>query len=108
MLEEFAPEFTPPNTADRNLSHSMAGAAGKAPTLAITAASSKTILGSDEAFAPLIGQMLASCESLTFFSGNSRTRLPLAAKMALAIAGAIVAVPHSPMPPHFAPPDGTR
>src|SRR5712671_243851 len=55
-----------------------------------------------------IRQMLASCESFTFFNGNSRTRLPLAAKMALAIAGAMVAVPHSPMPPHFLPPDGTR
>jgi hypothetical protein len=44
----------------------------------------------------------------TFFSGSERMRLPVAAKMALAIAGAIGGVPGSPSPPHLSPPDRAK
>ena len=46
--------------------------------------------------------------SLTFFSGIERTRVPVAANTALATAGAVAAVPGSPMPPHFLPPESAR
>ena len=50
----------------------------------------------------------AGPDSFTFFSGSERTRLPVAAKIALVTAGAIGAVPGSPMPPHFLPPESAR
>ena len=46
--------------------------------------------------------------SFTFFSGSERARVPVAANTALATAGAVGAVPGSPMPPHFLPPDSAR
>ena len=46
--------------------------------------------------------------SFMFLSGIDRTRVPVAAKIALATAGAVAAVPGSPMPPHFLPPDSAR
>ena len=46
--------------------------------------------------------------SLMFFSGIERTRVPVAANTAFAIAGAVAAVPGSPMPPHFLPPESAR
>lgn len=39
--------------------------------------------------------------SFTFLSGMDRTRVPVAANTALATAGAVAAVPSSPIPPHF-------
>ena len=46
--------------------------------------------------------------SFAFFSGMLRTREPVAANTALAKDGAVAAVPGSPMPPHFLPPDSAR
>ena len=39
--------------------------------------------------------------SVTFLSGMDRTRVPVAADTALATAGAVSAVPGSPIPPHL-------
>ena len=50
----------------------------------------------------------AASDSLAFLSGSMRTRRPVAANTAFATAGAIGAVPGSPMPPHFLPPLSAR
>ena len=48
----------------------------------------------------------AGPDSFTFLSGIERTRVPVAANIALA--GAVAAVPGSPMPPYFLPPESAR
>jgi hypothetical protein len=45
---------------------------------------------------------------LTFLSGNDLARTPVAANTAFATDGAVAAVPGSPMPPHFLPPESAR
>ncbi len=50
----------------------------------------------------------AGPDSFTFLSGSERARVPVAANTALATDGAVAAVPGSPMPPHFLPPDSAR
>ena len=57
---------------------------------------------------PRLSDRQAGPGSFTFFSGSERTRVPVAAKIALHTAGAIGGVAGSPMPPQRLPPESAR